>query len=112
MANFFLTHRAMRDVLEIEAYSLNTFGPSRTHRYMDDLYRVFNNLTENPNLGQLRRHRSEPFLMAPAGQHFVIYQISDQGIIIVTLLHGRRNIEGILDRLAHTIMDDMPPWDE
>ncbi len=69
MADFFLTHRAMRDLLEIEAYSLEAFGAARTRRYMDDLYRVFNNLAENPNLGNLRRHRSEPFLMAPAGQH-------------------------------------------
>jgi toxin ParE1/3/4 len=112
MADFFLTHRAMRDLLEIEAYSLEAFGAARTRRYMDDLYKVFNNLAENPNLGNLRRHRSEPFLMAPAGQHFVIYQISGQGIMIITLLHARRDIEGILDRLADMPMNEMPPWDQ
>jgi hypothetical protein len=32
--------------------------------------------------------------------------------MIITLLHARRDIEGILDRLADMPMNEMPPWDQ
>ena len=107
MAEFFLTHRALRDLLEIEAYSLEAFGAPRAGRYMDDLYQTFTDIAENPDRGRLRRHRSLPFLMAPAQQHFAVYQSVLDGIVIVTVLHGRRDIEAIMDRLAPALAEEL-----
>lgn len=37
--------------------------------------------------------------MAPVGKHYAIYKPVSEGAIIVTLLHGRRDIEAILKTL-------------
>jgi len=116
MANFFLTHRAMHDLLEIESWSTEVFGVLRTRKYMKDLYKSFNKIAENPSIGHLRQRRSLPFLMAPTGQHFAIYQSVKGTIIIVTILHGRRDIEAIIDRLAPVLAKEMThlihQWDQ
>ena len=100
MAAFFLTHRAMQDLLEVEEFSLDKWGEQRTEHYMNALYESFSEIAENPDIGKIRQQRSYPFLMAPAEKHFAIYQLTEQGIIIATVLHGRRNIENILDRIG------------
>ena len=41
--------------------------------------------------------------MAPAERHFVIYKIFKKGIIIATVLHGRRNIKAIVSDMAPTL---------
>ncbi|VFM96216.1 MAG: hypothetical protein BECKG1743F_GA0114225_101368 [Candidatus Kentron sp. G] len=70
---------------------------------MADLYRAFGRMSEEPQIGELRLHRSFPFLMAPAKQHFAVYKPLKQGIIIATVLHGRRNIESILRNIGPSL---------
>ncbi len=100
MTAFFLTHRAMRDLIEIEKYSIEKWGEARTEQYMNDLYHCFSEIAQAPETGKIRQQRSYPFLMAPAKKHFAIYQNAEKGIIIATILHGRRHIENIMDRIA------------
>lgn len=45
---------------------------------------------------RLRQHRSAPFLMVPARQHFVIYDLVPQGIVVLTIQHQVRDIETLI----------------
>ena len=103
MANFHFTRRANIDLLEIEEYSFRKWGETQTELYMNDLYESFSEIAKNPETGRLRYDRSFPFFMAPVRQHFAIYKPIENGIIIATVLHGRRNIEAIVRNMAVTL---------
>jgi len=107
MAEFFLTRRATIDLLEIEEFSLRKWGESQTEKYINDLYHIFGEIAKNPELGELRKDRSLPFFMMPAKQHFVIYKITNSGIIIATILHGRRNIESLVRSMTASLVDEI-----
>jgi toxin ParE1/3/4 len=107
MSKFFLTRRANIDLLDIEDYSLRTWGEDQTDVYMNDLYRTFSQITKKPEIGKLRFDRSFPFYMAPAKQHFAIYKPFEDGIIIAPVLHGRRNIETIVRNMAVTLASEI-----
>ncbi len=100
MAVFYLTKRAKRDLDAIEKYLIEKWGKKRAKQYMADLYRAFGRIASDPRIGHLRRHRSEPFLMAPAEQHFAIYNTVTKGIIIATVLHSRQNIDSIIHQIG------------
>lgn len=93
---FYLTRQAARMLRDIHAHSVKQWGAATADRYMADLYAVMNQVAAEPNLGNLRKHRSLPFLMVPAGKHFVVYDPIKTGIVIVTLLHQQRDIEHII----------------
>jgi len=109
MANFFLTRRANMDLLDIEDYSLRKWGEDQAEIYMNDLYYAFGEVAKKPEIGKLRYDRSFPFYMAPARQHFAIYKPLEMGIIIATVLHGRRNMESIVRNMATTLASEI--WD-
>ena len=100
MSKFYLTRRANTELFAIEDYSIKQWGEKRAAQYMNDLYAAFKATSQNPEAGQIRFHISLPFLMTPAEQHFAIYKPFKKGIIIATVLHGRRNIETIIRDMA------------
>ncbi|MDD2743335.1 MAG: hypothetical protein PHV02_13790 [Rhodocyclaceae bacterium] len=50
----------------------------------------------HPEIGQLRQQRSTPFLMVPARQHFGVYDLTAEGIVVLTIQHQVRNIETLM----------------
>ncbi|AWV97254.1 type II toxin-antitoxin system RelE/ParE family toxin [Arcticibacterium luteifluviistationis] len=111
MAEFFLTKRAILDLLEIEKYSIEKWGEGQTDNYMSELYDAFGKIAQNPEIGILRKNRSFPFCMAPVGKHFAIYKTGENGIVIATILHGRRNIEAIINGLSHVLAREIDALD-
>ncbi|MBA2521294.1 MAG: type II toxin-antitoxin system RelE/ParE family toxin [Chloroflexia bacterium] len=83
----------MRD---IHVHSREQWGETHAEQHLADLYAVLARIAERPELGELRQHRSYPFLMAPARRHFVVYDRLPDGIVVLTVLHQGRDIEGII----------------
>jgi plasmid stabilization system protein ParE len=71
--HFHLTRQAARDLRDIHARSVATWGSARADRYLANIYVVLGMIAANPAPGRLRAHRSAPFLMVAAERHFVIY---------------------------------------
>src|SRR5574337_2173020 len=69
-------------------------------RYIADLYAAMLDAAANPERGRLRQHRSAPFLMVLARQHFVIYDLVPQGIAVLTVQHQVRDIETLIVELT------------
>ncbi|MDW3195282.1 MAG: type II toxin-antitoxin system RelE/ParE family toxin [Cytophagales bacterium] len=109
MAKFYFTSRAIHDLIEIEESSILRWGENQTKHYMKDMYESFKKIAQIPEIGRLRRDRTYPFFLAPVKQHYAVFHPIDQGIIIATVLHGRRDIERIVsnlsDRLSYEIED-------
>ena len=99
-ATFLLTRNAALDLRRIDARSRRDWGDDVADRYLSDLYAVMGVAAANPEKGRLRQYRSTPFLMVPARQHFVIYDLVPQGIAVLTVQHQVRDIESLIADLT------------
>ncbi|MBI3147452.1 MAG: type II toxin-antitoxin system RelE/ParE family toxin [Betaproteobacteria bacterium] len=99
-ANFLLTRNAALDLRRIYTLSRREWGDDVADRYLADLYAAMGIAAANPEKGRLRQYRSAPFLMIPARQHFVIYDLVPHGIAVLTVQHQVRDIESLIADLT------------
>ncbi|MFA5630222.1 MAG: type II toxin-antitoxin system RelE/ParE family toxin [Porticoccaceae bacterium] len=97
---FFLTRNAALDLRRIHEQSCRKWGDSTADNYVADLYAAMRRAAAEPEIGRLRQQRSMPFLMVPARQHFVIYDLAPQGIFVLTIQHQMRDIETLIAELT------------
>ena len=93
---FYLTRQAARTLRDIYARSEEIWGQSRAESYIAEIYAAMNNAAMGPDVGKLRQARSAPFFMNPARKHFIVYDRFAKGVVILTLLHQRRDIETLI----------------
>ncbi len=99
-ATFLLTRNAALDLRRIYTRSRREWGDEVADRYLADLYSAMRVAASNPETGRLRLFRSVPFLMVPARQHFVIYDLLPRGIAVLTVQHQVRDIETLITELT------------
>ncbi|WP_296749328.1 type II toxin-antitoxin system RelE/ParE family toxin [Thiobacillus sp.] len=99
-ATFFLTRTAALDLRRIHTRSRHEWGDTVADRYLADLYAAMGNAAASPEKGRLRQYRSTSFLMVPARQHFVIYDLVPRGIAVLTVQHQVRDIETLITELT------------
>jgi toxin ParE1/3/4 len=88
--------RALADLDEIAAYSLDRWGTPQTQRYLDHLQASCLLLSRNPELGR-RFHVSRPELRRfEHGSHILLYALRADGITIRRIIHNRRLLEKLL----------------
>ncbi len=104
---FYLTRQAARDLHDIHLHSVTKWGQERADAYLAEIYAVFAKVGASPELGRLRAHRSVPFLMVPAGRHFVVYDQAADGVIVLTVLHQARDIEQIIAELGPSFLAEV-----
>lgn len=98
-ATFLLTRNAALDLRRIYTRSRREWGDDVADRYLADLYAAMGVAAADPEKGRLRQYRSAPFLMVAAREHFVIYDLVPQGIVVLTVQHQVRNIETLIAEL-------------
>lgn len=99
-ATFLLTRNAAMELRHIHTHSRRSWGDAVADRYLADLYVVMASAAAQPETGRLRQYRSVPFLMIPAREHFVIYDIVPQGIAVLTIQHRVRSIETLIAEMT------------
>lgn len=99
-AAFLLTRNAALELRRIHARSRREWGDDVADRYLADLYAVMGEVAADPEKGRLRQHRAAPFLMIAARQHFVIYDLVPQGVVVLTVPHQMRDIETLIAELT------------
>lgn len=95
-ARFLLTRRAASDLRSIHAYSSRKWGPAVAQKYMADLYAAMHQVADDPHLGTARLARATPFRMAPAREHFLIFDVIPRGVVVLTVQHQVRDIESLV----------------
>ncbi|MBS0457688.1 MAG: type II toxin-antitoxin system RelE/ParE family toxin [Proteobacteria bacterium] len=99
-ATFLLTRTAALDLRRIHVRSRSEWGEDVADRYLADLYAAMAAAAANPETGRLRQRRSTPFLLVPARQHFVVYDVLPHGIAVLTVQHQVRDIETLIAELT------------
>jgi toxin ParE1/3/4 len=98
-----LTERALRDIVEIERYSIEKFGKRTANRYIANLEAAITRITEHPDLlSQATDFRS--FLQFyRAERHSLVCDRRPDTILILTLLHATMDIPERLAELEPTL---------
>lgn len=95
MADFKLTLLAQQDLRAIHDY-IAANNPKTAKRYVGTLKEKCQNLADTPGIGIARQeyHGLYKFL---AGDYLIFYRISQNGIEVIRILHGSRDIESIFE---------------
>jgi toxin ParE1/3/4 len=86
-----LTLEAERDLIDIYLFGATQFGAVQADRYAEDLSAKMTTLAENPSFGadysfvQIGLRRGE------CASHAIYYRPTDAGILVLRILHGRRD---------------------
>jgi toxin ParE1/3/4 len=92
MADYRLSRRAAIDLQAIAEFTIERFGLERARRYRDELKTCFAELAANPTMGRRAEHLAPGLRRFEHQSHVVFYQQSDDGVLIVRILHSRMDV--------------------
>lgn len=94
---FRTTRQADQDIIDIYVNSAAAFGADQAERYHAGLVSVFGLLAENPGLARARPEFDPPVRLHRYQAHMIVYIEDDDGILIIRVLHARRDWQSILE---------------
>ncbi len=101
-AKVFLTDRAISDLQDIEAYTIEKWGDAQAAKYLDAFDRFFGLIEAEPGIllpvpiiDQLITHSVE--------SHVVVCTKWHDDVLVLTIVHASRDLIPLLDRLLPTL---------
>jgi toxin ParE1/3/4 len=85
--------RAEADLLDIWSYIAQD-SPANADRLLDRIRDTLNRLATMPFMGQARFDLVPGLRMFPVGNYLIFFRPIENGIEVIRVLHGRRNITG------------------
>jgi len=73
-------------------------NPEAAQRQIDEIFEKFTILANNPRIGQLRKDLCPDLRVFPAEQYVILYYSRDDGIDVIGVVHGARDLRGIIQR--------------
>jgi toxin ParE1/3/4 len=89
-----LSPRAQSDIAEIWDYIAED-SETRADDFIDVIDLKFQTLSNQPNMGRKRGELAEGLRSFPVGRYVIFYLPIPQGVQIVRVLHGSRDLETI-----------------
>ena len=89
MAGYRLSHDAERDFEEIYAYTIETFGLAQARAYGTGLQDQLALVAAHPRIGRRYDEVQEGLHRFEYERHSIYYRLSDDGILVLRLLHQR-----------------------
>jgi toxin ParE1/3/4 len=93
MARYELAQHADRDLDDIYAYSVTTFGEKKADDYLLSLRDCFLRLAEAPGTARRIDHIRQGYFRFEQGSHIVFFIRISGGICIMRVLHRRMDIK-------------------
>lgn len=87
---------AWSDLAEIWDYIADD-NESRADAFIDLIDRKFHELASHPNMGRSRDELSEGLRSFPVGRYVIFYRPLPQGVEIIRVLHGSRDLNAIFN---------------
>ncbi|MCF6328730.1 MAG: type II toxin-antitoxin system RelE/ParE family toxin [Henriciella sp.] len=92
MSGFMVSKAANADIRSIARYTQGTWGRDQRRRYLDGLNEKFEVLAVMPEMAAERRDFHPPVRIHHYEKHLIIYVITDNGILIVRVLHQSQDV--------------------
>ena len=86
--------RAKADLAELWDYIADD-SEARADEFIETLDRKFRTLAERPNIGRARDELATGLRSFPVGRYVLFYRPIPDGIEIVRVLHGARDVDAI-----------------
>jgi toxin ParE1/3/4 len=102
VADFKLTLLARQDLWAIHDY-IAANNPKTAKRYIVTLKETCQNLADTPGIG-VSRQEYHGLYKFPVGDYLIFYRTGQNGIEVIRILHGSRDVESIF-KDAHTRPD-------
>lgn len=96
MASYRLTQPAEEDLLTIWSYRAE-HGPASATALIRSFHRQFLLLSEYPHLGQARPDIRPGLRSFPLKRHLIFYRQTPDGVEIVRVVHGSRNLGALFE---------------
>ena len=93
MASYRLRTLARNDLEIIWDYTLEQWGIQQAERYFKALFTCFDDLARNPQMGRQRDDVLPGSRSFPQGRHVVFYEIDDNGIEILGIVHQSTDVD-------------------
>ncbi|PCH81351.1 MAG: toxin, ParE-ParD toxin-antitoxin system [Hyphomicrobiales bacterium] len=92
------TLEARRDLIGIARYTNNQWGKKQLHAYMSELEETIQQLIRDPQKNGLERFKIKHGLrtLTHKNHYFIFYRIEDESVILLRVLHQRRNWQKII----------------
>lgn len=98
-----LTEQALRDLAEIEAYSIAQLGKRTADRYLTDLEAALVRIQEKPDLLCPGENLPKALMFYYVNKHVFICDSQPQAIILLTVIHASRDIPSRLAEMEPTL---------
>ena len=102
----FLTDRAIEDLLEIQAYSIEKWGKATTERYLDAFDNFFGLVEAQPGI-LLPIPLIENLLTHSVEKHVVVCTKWNDDVLVLTIVHSSRELITHVDRLLPTLKSEV-----
>lgn len=97
MAEYRLTPRAEQDIEDIWRYTAEQWSVDQAEKYVDGLIDTMETLAANPKSGRSAARIRPGYRRQNAGAHVIFFKPSNDGILVVRILHQRMNFESHFD---------------
>ncbi|HET7078497.1 MAG TPA: type II toxin-antitoxin system RelE/ParE family toxin [Chloroflexia bacterium] len=97
MARIIRHRRALTDLLEIWGHIAAESGEARATAYLRKIRQKIEVLAEQPGMGRSRDELSEGLRSLPVASHMIFYRPLPDGIEVVRVIHGKRDINAVFE---------------
>ncbi|MDC0935570.1 type II toxin-antitoxin system RelE/ParE family toxin [Pirellulales bacterium] len=98
-----LTHRALSDIAEIEAFSIAEWGKRTAAKYINDLEAALTRLQERPDLLRPEEDFHSALRFYRVNKHLFVCDVGPKAIVLLTVIHASRDIPSRLAEMAPTL---------
>lgn len=95
MSRYCLTRAASVDLDNIWDHTVTRWGTTRAEAYLEEVFACFARAAAAPGTGQDRAAFVARARSLPAGRHLVFYRATDGGVVILRIVHERRNLAAL-----------------
>ncbi len=79
------------------AYFIARDDPGRAASFVDEIIAHCHEVAVQPGIGRNRLELGQGVRSIPHGQNIIFYRIADDGIEVVRVLHGARDIDALFE---------------
>lgn len=102
-AKLLVAERALRDLAEIEAYSVAEWGRRTAARYLEDIEAALTRIQEKPDLLRPEEGFHAELSFYRVNKHLLVCDRQPRAIFLLTVIHASRDIPSRLAELAATL---------
>ena len=92
MPSIIRSPQAESDLIEIAVYIAQD-NPKAASRWLDTIDNKLDMLSRQPLIGEIREEIAHNLRSFPAGNYIIFYQPCDDGVKLVRVLHGARDLD-------------------